>query len=292
MSEHLKGVLITLAGVFAIVPDSLLIRLIDAPHMTVVFWRAALSAVVIVAGVLLVHRGRTVRVIAGLGRGGMVYAVLMSAATVLFVLAVQLTTVANAVFIVSVSPVFSAIVSRIALGERLPVRTIWTIVLSLGGVAIIAGGSLSVGGAALWGDLCALGTALSLAGAFTAARAARHVSMVPAAGIAYVLSALATLPFAAPAEMQGADWMYALLLGGIFVPLGTSLMALGPRYIPAAEVSLLLLLEAILAPLLVWAVLGEFPGTATLVGGAVVLTVLAVSNALALRGWRARPPPA
>lgn len=283
MSDHAKGLLITALGVLAIVPDTLLIRLIDAPHMTVVFWRASLAAAVILTGVLLVHRGATPRVLRGLGRGGAVYAALVGTANVLFVLAVQLTTVANAVFILTVSPVFAALISRVVLGERLSLRMAVTIALSILAVGVIARGSLALGGEALLGDLCALGAAFGLAGALTAARASRHVSMVPAAGVAYVLTTLVALPFAAPLALAGDAWVYALILGGICVPLGTSLMALGPRYIPSAEVSLLLLLEAVFAPVLVWAVLGEDPGETTLAGGAMLIAVLAVSNLVALR---------
>jgi len=290
VSEHTRGILITLAGVLAIVPDSLLIRLIDAPHVTVVFWRAALAAAVMLAAVAVYYRGATPRVLLGLGGKGLCYAVLMSIATTFFVLAVQLTTVANALFIVSISPVFSALISRFFLGERLSRRMVWTIALAILGVGVIARGSLSVGGSVLAGDLCALGTALALASAFTVARAARRISMVPAVGVAYLITALATLPFADPGTMQGADWGYAILLGCVFVPVGTSLMATGPRYIPSAEVTLLLLLEAILAPLLVWAVLGEFPGRDALVGGAIVIGVLAISNAIALRRSARRIP--
>jgi drug/metabolite transporter (DMT)-like permease len=289
MSEHARGVLITMLGVLAIVPDTLLIRLIDAPHMAVVFWRSALSAVAILAVVVALQRGATLRTLLGLGRAGALYAVLMAVASTLFVLAAQLTTVANTVFIVAASPVFAGLMSRIFLAERLSRRMLWTIAFGVAGVAVIASGSIGSGGGALLGDLAALGAALALAASFTVARGSRHVSMVPAAGLAYLLAAVATLPFAAPAEMDGMDWVWALLLGGVFVPLGTSLMALGPRYIPSAEVALLLLLEAILAPLLVWAVLGEFPGRMTLLGGAILITVLGVSNWVALRAARARP---
>ena len=44
------------------------------------------------------------------------------------------------------------------------------------------------------------------------------------------------------------------------VPIATALMFLGPRYIPAPEVGLLLLLESILGPVWVWLVLGEATG--------------------------------
>jgi drug/metabolite transporter (DMT)-like permease len=48
-------------------------------------------------------------------------------------------------------------------------------------------------------------------------------------------------------------------------------------------VALLILLESVLAPLLVWLVIGEQPGYWTIVGGVVVLGVLVVSNVVALR---------
>ena len=54
--------------------------------------------------------------------------------------------------------------------------------------------------------------------------------------------------------------------------------SLGPRYISAPEVSLLILLESVLAPLLVWAVISENPGFWALAGGGVVIGALLVSN--------------
>ena len=64
---------------------------------------------------------------------------------------------------------------------------------------------------------------------------------------------------------------------------------LGPRYLSSAEVALLILLESVLAPLLVWAVVGEDPGRWALVGGAVVIGALLVSNLIALRRRRRVP---
>ena len=289
MNDQTKGVAITTLGVLAIVPDSLLIRLIDAGVLTIAFWRAAFASLVILTGVTLWYGRPTWGILTGLGRAGLIYAVFMGLGTLLFVSAVQLTTVASALFIVSASPVFAAIVTWLALGERISRRMAWTILFSLLGVGIIASGSAGRGGTAFWGDLCALGTAIAIAVAFTAVRSARHISMVPAAGLAYLLTTAALLPFARPETMQGMDWTWALILGAVFVPIGTSLMALGPRYIQPAEVSLLLLLEAVLAPILIWAVLGEFPGARTLAGGALVLGVLLVSNLVALRRARRMP---
>jgi drug/metabolite transporter (DMT)-like permease len=51
---------------------------------------------------------------------------------------------------------------------------------------------------------------------------------------------------------------------------------LGPRYLPAPEVSMITLLEVILGPLLVWAVIGENPGQMTLIGGTVIVATVSL----------------
>ena len=45
----------------------------------------------------------------------------------------------------------------------------------------------------------------------------------------------------------------------------------GARYVPAAKVSILALLEVVLAPIWVWIFVHEAPSTTTLIGGAIVL---------------------
>ena len=82
--------------------------------------------------------------------------------------------------------------------------------------------------------------------------------------------------------------IYLAVMGLIVLPLGFGLITLGPRYLPAPEVSLLLLLEAILGPFWVWLVVGENPGATVLVGGAIVIMTLAARN---LRAIGAEAPP-
>ena len=95
-------------------------------------------------------------------------------------------------------------------------------------------------------------------------------------------------PFVSPGAPVALQWH--LLLGhGLFIAIATCLLTLGPRYISSAEVSLLILLESVLAPLLVWAVIGEDPGRWAIVGGAVVIGALVVSNMVVLTRGRTRP---
>jgi drug/metabolite transporter (DMT)-like permease len=97
------------------------------------------------------------------------------------------------------------------------------------------------------------------------------------------LTPLCIVYFINPFNLLYLDWIYILLLGVVFAPIATCLIATGPRYITSAEVSLLLLLEAVLAPILAWLILFEIPHSSTIYGGLIVLSVLIVSNIIALR---------
>ena len=61
------------------------------------------------------------------------------------------------------------------------------------------------------------------------------------------------------------------------------LLVTAPRYLPAPDVALVLLLEAVLGPLWVWLVLAEAPARETFLGGTVILGTLIL---LALHGVR------
>ncbi len=281
MNDHAKGLLITALGVLFVVPDSLYVRLIDADPLTIAFWRGMSSGLVILLGLLVVQGTKGFRDVLSTGFPGMIYMVLIGSTAPAFVFAVTWTSVANVVFIFASMPIFSAILSRVFLGEAIKRRMVLTMMAVGIGLAIIAYGS---GGSEIahWsGDLMALYVCFAYAAGLTAVRKVKNVSMIPAIPIAYIGMALVLLPVASPMAPVAVQWH--LLLGhGLFIGVATCLLTLGPRYISTAEVSLLILLESVLAPILVWAVIGEDPGELTLIGGAVVIGALIVSNMILL----------
>jgi len=286
MTDHARGLLITALGVLFVVPDSLFVRLIEAEPMVIAFWRGLTSGVIILAGLLAVQGRGGFRAVLDGGWPAAVYVGLIALTPPGFVLAVSHTSVANVVFIFAAMPVFSAIFARVFLGEPISRRVVLTMAAVMAGLAIIARGSAENAIASWKGDLFALAVCAAYAGALTAVRGLRAISMVPAIPIAYIGAALAIWPFVEPMPPVVAQW--PLLLGhGAFIAVATCLLTLGPRYISAPEVALLILLESVLAPLLVWAVVGENPGRWALFGGAVVVGALLVSNMVALRRRRA-----
>ena len=81
MTNQLKGILITALGVLVIVPDSLLIRLIDADTMTMIFWRTTISCAVMALW-CTITRGW-----ARLGGAALLFAITEASGSFLFVVA-------------------------------------------------------------------------------------------------------------------------------------------------------------------------------------------------------------
>lgn len=285
MNDQAKGLLITLFGVLFVVPDSLFVRLIDAAPLTIAYWRVTLVGLVI-AVVLFAREGvAPFRAYAKTGIFGLIYMIGLGASGVLFVMAVSLTSVANVVFILASLPVFAMVYSRVFLAEPISPRMFLTIAAVLPGLAVIAYGSGETQGASLAGDLLALAVSALFAGALTAARYVRATSMVPGVALGYVLGGLAILPWAAPLSLPVSEFPL-VALHVLTIAISSVLLALGPRYISSAEVGLLILLESVLAPLLAWYVIGENPGSYALLGGAIVIGALFVSNIWVLRRRR------
>ena len=161
-----------------------------------------------------------------------------------------------------------------------------TILFVLVGLGVIAYGSGYSEVASWKGDLWALYVSVAFAGALTAVRQVKEISMIPAIPIAYIGSAVLIGLFYLPLHEFKQDW-YLFLGHGAFIAGATCLLTLGPRFLSSPEVSLLILLESVLAPILVWWFLGEYPGEWAIAGGTLVILTLIVSNiVLSLRGER------
>jgi len=266
----------------------LLVRFLgDVDVWTVVFWRSTF-AVLFLAGFLAWRdRGRALQVFLAIGWPGLLVAVCFAAASTAFVVAVSLTTVANVLIVLATAPLMAAGLARLVLKEPVRRATWLAMLAALAGVALMVSGSAAHG--SLVGDAIAFVTAFCFALAAVTIRRHRAVRMTPAVGLGAAIAALATLPFAAPLAVAGADFGLLAVFGTVQYGLGLALFATGARLAPAAPVAMLTMLEPILGPLWVWLVLAEHPGAMALLGGTVVLTALVANTAADWR--RARPVP-
>ena len=284
-SAHGRGLLIALAAVLLISFDALMVRLADAPHWAIVFWRGWLICLSLGAWMLLT--GKRLRLPPRRRDRWLIGAsvILLSGNTSLFVLSVSQTAAANTVVILAASPFFAALFSRIFLREPVPLRTWVAITLAVLGVLVVFGGGLQ-GGSAV-GDGLALLLAMTVGAQLTILRRFPAVPRLPLVCLSGAIAGAMALPFADPFSLAPASYAVIGIMGAIQMPLATVLLTVATRYLPSPEVSLFLLIETILGPIWVWWILGETVPGLTFVGGSIILITVATHATLALRAERA-----
>lgn len=279
--HHLKGILITALGVFVLTPDALLIRMIEADAWTLLFWRGLLQFASLITAYLIYYRGEAITRLRSVGIMGLVIGVTYASGNILFIHSIRTTSVSNTLLIISSSPLIAAVLSRIFLREKTALRTWLAAAASLVGVGIIfSGGRL---GESLSGDALALASATCMATTFVLIRRAHLVNMIPAVAASGLIIAVLVAPLVQEFTLTSRDTALIGLLGAVIMPIAFGLITLGPRYITAPEVSLIMLIETVLGPTWVWLAMGEAPSRTTLTGGAVVLSALVLHSILSLR---------
>jgi drug/metabolite transporter (DMT)-like permease len=269
----------------------LIVRSLELADMwTTVFWRSLFAAGFLAGFIAFRERERSLALFRAMGIPGVIVGGCFAAASVSLVVALNLTSVANTLIVLSTSPMIAAILGRALLGETVRVRAWITMGVALLGVVIMVSDSFARG--SIYGDLIAFLIALSLAVATVTIRMHPEIRMTPAVCIGTTAAAIVALPLATPMMVTGGDFSLLLAFGAIQLGGGLALFVSGARLAPAAEVALISLLEPILGPIWVWAMVGEYPGLATLIGGGLVLAALAVYLAVDLRRTRLVPPAA
>lgn len=281
-SQHLKGVIITALGVLIISPDGLLTRLIHTDHWTLIFWRALFLSFGMWMITSMVHPRATWQSYRNMGQPGLLMVVLYSFGTISFIIAITHTSVANTLIILSTTPLFAALIGLLLFRETIELRTWCAIFLVAIGVYVISSDG-GAEGATLFGDFAAMSGAFFLAAGFSVVRRRPGISVFPVISCSGLVTAIMILPLAQPLSITQQDLGYLIIMGVYMLPVGTALMYIGPKYIPASEVGLMLLLESVLGPTWVWLALGEQPGMRTLTGGAIILSTLAINTVWAMK---------
>jgi drug/metabolite transporter (DMT)-like permease len=282
-ATRLRAVLFMVIACVAWSGAGLTVRLMSlSDPWEIVFWRSFFM-MLFLAGVLLTRYGRdTAARIAAVGRAGAAAGFFLSLTFVFFIIALSMTTVANTLVIMSVSPFITALLGRWLLRERIAGQAYAAMAVALVGITIMFWDSLQSGG--VLGTLIALGVPLSFsANLLVLRRAGTSVDMVPTVFIAGVISCAMTLPLAWPFSVTQMDLALLAFMGCGQLGLGCLLMTIATRHLSAAEVSLLGLLEITMGPIWVWLGTGERPSDLAMVGGLIVLAALAGNELMARR---------
>lgn len=240
----------------------------EANGWQIVFYRSIGLSIILLAYLLWRH-GKVIAIVKQIGWLGVLAGTLMGSSFFGNIFALIYTSVANVTFILSTAPFMAALLGWFLLKERVRKRTWLAIAFTAFGVLVMINGGLSVNG--FVGIGFAFFMALCYAFFTIIMRHNKHIDMVPAALVAGLSTIVFSSFFIDSFLLPWQDIVIALALGVGQMGLGLILFIKGSRYVPAAELTLLTMLEVILSPLWVWLLFQENPGIWTLVGGGVIM---------------------
>jgi drug/metabolite transporter (DMT)-like permease len=252
----------------------LILRLIESADgfQILVYRSLALSLMVMIIACLRRKVGAS-EFLRSFDRWDGVIGLLLGIAFSFYVYALLNTTIASALFILSSAPIFSAVLAWIFIGEKPGKVTYLSLALAVLGVGLMVKDGLDTGG--ILGNLYALVSAFCFASMLVVIR---YTQKQDALGgtflggvVACILNAVVAFSIGSGLMIGAWDLGLSLFMGAFTIGLGIAFVTWAASYLPASEVSILVLIESVTGPIWVWLFLGEGASFNTLVGGAVVL---------------------
>ncbi len=290
--SYAAGIAFTAGGAVCWSLGGALVRLTDnLDTWQIIFYRSAVMMVCMSLWLSFRFGRKLPGLIAGAGANAIVAGIAMGTAGLTFVAAMLYTTVAQAVFMVGVAPFLSALLGMWILRERIGAITWLAMTVALVGMGLILYGN-ETGGAII-------GSALALYSVFcgsvytVALRWGQNSEMTVSTlwngiylvSIAAIVMLLPTgFRAATGLESFAVGWwnlLWLSVMGAVQLSAGMVLFTLGSRSVPAAQLSLITLIEPTLSPVWVylvtlWRGAPEIPPVWTFIGGAVIVLAIVI----------------
>ena len=209
----------------------------------------------------------------------------LSLAFVCYVFAMLYTTVASTLLILSATPFIAAIIGWLWINER-PRSITWiAMAFAMVGIYFMVRSGYQLGNS--FGNLLAL-----LSGFWFALMLvmARHVRKNDILGGTFVggavcifIGAIMALLFGTGLKVTTQDLLIILGMGAFGIGIGITLVTWGASHVPAAEVSILVLIESVLGPVWPWLFLNEAMTLSEILGGTLVLGSVVVFAIFSIR---------
>ena len=277
-----RGILQLVASGFFLSTSGIALRIIEqADGWQILFYRSLALSVTILLILVFQKGSRVFDEFRGLEWNDYLLALFLGSGFVAYVFALLYNTVANALFIFSCAPFVAGFLGWILLGERVATRTWFAIGGAMAGLTVMVGSELAV--SRYLGTLIALWIPIAYAASIIVIRSSKRENMLAALCLAGLVSGGLSAIFVTDYALTLQDLIISLYLGVFQAGVGFTLVVLGTRYIPAAQVGLLAMVEPVLAPIWVWMGVGEVPGLATIVGGAIIFSAITIDGILNIK---------
>lgn len=202
----------------------------------------------------------------------------MCATTYCYIIAVKMTTAANAIVLQYTSPVFIVIISALFLKKRTTRLDICAVIFIFCGIALFFFDSLGAG--QLLGNVIGLLSGIGFAGVFIC-NSMKDATPQQTLLLGHALGFLIGLPFVfSEVTLAPVPWIAIVCLGVLQTGLAYFLLAKGSAYTPPLLASLISCIDPILNSLWVMLIIGERPGGWATAGITIVILGVILYNVL------------
>ena len=247
-------------------------------------WRGYWMAVALMVYLVAVYGRGAYRKFLDIPRVALIASALFFAlGSTLYVSSLTMVSTATVSVIGATSPLFAALLSPWVTGEK-PGFEAWIAAgLALLGVGVIAWDGLEAGRSTL-GLILSICVPMAFAGQTLALRRYRNVDMVPAICLGGVMSFFIAGILGFTAGHAGGGFDVGLREVLLLAAMATLQLAIplvfyikGAHSVPAVTLTLIAMLDAVINPMWPWIFVGEKPGEAAFLGGAIIVGAVLIS---------------
>lgn len=277
MSNTAKGILITSLGALIMSFEALFIKLTSIEPLTLCFY---LGLCMFISSSFILSRKRKNIIkdsISNSFKFALIAATLMATSNIFFISAVKNTLAANVVLILAAAPLFAAFFSfvfyRIKPTKNIFVSSFFIFI----GLIIIFSDQIGLGN--MTGNIYALICAMLFSLLFVVLSKNVSIDRIFLIALAGIVLTIESFLLVKDISIDVNNLLIIAVMGFLITPVSRIMIGNGTKFLNASEVSLLMIIETVMAPIWVWFILKELPSSNTFLGGALIILTL-ILNAL------------
>ena len=277
MTNNAKGLALTSLGVFIMSLESLFIKFTTISPFLFSFYIGIFMFISMISTFIFKEKAVLKKALTTNLPMMIVCAILMGTSNIFFITAVKTTTVANVVIIFSTAALFSALFAYLFYREKITKNIIVASFFMFVGLFIIFNDKLEIG--SIEGNIYALLCTAFFATSYVILSRYKEMDRFILTAFSGLALSMIAFFFCDDLSIDFKTLAVVMIMGLLISPISRVFLGNGAKYISASEVSLLMIIETIMAPVWVWIFLNEVPSSYTFIGGSVIIGTL-IANSL------------
>lgn len=281
MTNNAKGLALTSLGVFIMSLESLFIKFTTISPFLFSFYIGIFMFISMISTFIFKEKAVLKKALTTNLPMMIVCAILMGTSNIFFITAVKTTTVANVVIIFSTAALFSALFAYLFYREKITKNIIVASFFMFVGLFIIFNDKLEIG--SIEGNIYALLCTAFFATSYVILSRYKEMDRFILTAFSGLSLSMIAFFFCDDLSIDFKTLAVVMIMGLLISPISRVFLGNGAKYISASEVSLLMIIETIMAPIWVWIFLDEVPSSYTFIGGSIIIATLIINSIYTLK---------